>query len=227
MPAKNDDLHGNVPDESNVALILIDVVNDLEFEDGEKLLAHALPMADRLAALKQRARQAGIPVIYVNDNFGKWRSDLRTLLQHCLEDGVRGEPLVRRLQPDDQDYIVLKPKHSGFFSTTLDTLLTYLEAKTLILTGVTGDICVLFTANDAYMRDFNIVVPADCVASTEEGNNRHELQQMKRSLKVDITPSTELDLGSLNGRATRLRTTPERAPQTEQYADQRAVGSSR
>ena len=226
MPAKNDDLHGNVPDESDLALILIDVVNDLEFEDGEKLLAHALPMADRLAALKQRARQAGIPVIYVNDNFGKWRSDLRTLLRHCLEDGVRGEPLVRRLQPDDQDYFVLKPKHSGFFSTTLDTLLTYLEAKTLILTGVTGDICVLFTANDAYMRDFNIVVPADCVASTEEGNNRHALQQMRRSLKVDITPSTDLDLAGLEGRARRRRTTPQRAPQTEQYADQRSLVGS-
>src|SRR5689334_16706769 len=139
MPAKNDDLHGNVPDESAVALILIDVINDLEFPGGEKLLDHALPMAERLAALKQRARAAGVPVIYVNDNFGRWRSDLAALMRHALDQDVRGKPLVERLKPDPNDYVVLKPKHSGFFSTTLDTLLEYLKARTLILTGVAGN----------------------------------------------------------------------------------------
>jgi nicotinamidase-related amidase len=197
MPAKNEDLHGNVPDKAEVALLLIDVINDLEFEDAERLLEHALPMAERLAALKRRAKEAGVPAIYVNDNFGKWQSDFNKLLVHCLEEDVRGKPLVEQLKPEEDDYFVLKPKHSGFFSTTLDTLLEYLQARTLILTGLAGNICVLFTANDAYMRDFHLVVPSDCVASNSTQENEHALELMKTVLKADIRPSTELDLDEL------------------------------
>jgi nicotinamidase-related amidase len=217
MPAKNDDLHGNVPDESEVVLLLIDVVNDLEFEGGERILAQAPLMADRLAALKSRARALGIPVVYVNDNFGRWRSDLRALVAHCLEQDVRGRSLVERLRPDEQDYFVLKPKHSGFFSTTLDTLLNYLKATTLILTGITGDVCVLFTANDAYMRDFHLVVPADCVVSLDPKDNDYALQQMRTSLKADTTPSVDLDLEAVMRRARRQRPTQGLEPQTTQY----------
>ncbi|HEX8142716.1 MAG TPA: isochorismatase family cysteine hydrolase [Pyrinomonadaceae bacterium] len=197
MPAKNEDLHGNVPDKADVALLLIDVINDLEFEGGEKLLQHALPMAERISALKRRAKEAGIPAIYVNDNFGKWQSDFNKLLAHTLEEDVRGKPLVEQLKPDEDDYFVLKPKHSGFFSTTLDTLLEYLQAKTLILTGLAGNICVLFTANDAYMRDFHLIVPSDCVASNSEEENDHALELMKTVLKADTRPSTELDFKEL------------------------------
>jgi nicotinamidase-related amidase len=201
VPAKNDDLHGNVPDESSVALLLIDVVNDLEFEGGDRILEQALPMAERLAGLKRRAREMGIPAVYVNDNFGRWRSDLRALVAHCLDTDARGRPVVERLRPDERDYFVLKPKHSGFFSTTLDTLLTYLRATTLILTGITGDVCVLFTANDAYMRDYHLVVPSDCVVSIDPQDNAHALRQMRDALKADTTPGEELDLGALLGRA--------------------------
>jgi nicotinamidase-related amidase len=197
MPAKNEDLHGNVPDKAEVVLLLIDVINDLEFETGAQLLQHALPMAEKLAPLKGRAKQAGIPAIYVNDNFGKWQSDFNKLLQHCLAEGVCGKPLVQQLQPDEDDYFVLKPKHSGFFSTTLDILLEYLHARTLILTGLAGNICVLFTANDAYMRDFRLYVPADCVASNRVEDNAHALELMKTVLKADTRPSTELDFEAL------------------------------
>ena len=110
MPANNPDLHGNVPESSHNALLLIDVINDLEFEGAEQLLRHALPMARRLARLKSRARRAGIPAIYVNDNFGRWQSDFRRVVAHCLEDGVRGETIVKLLEPKDDDYFVLKPK---------------------------------------------------------------------------------------------------------------------
>ena len=194
MPAKNPDLHGNAPDHAATVLLLIDVINDLEFEGGEALLAQALPMAERLAALKSRLRAAGVPAVYVNDNFGRWRSDFRTLLEHCRHDGVRGRPLVERLLPEPEDYFVLKPKHSGFFSTTLDTLLEYLRARTLILTGLTADNCVLFTASDAYLRDFHLVVPPDCVASIEPAHTRQALEHMRRVLKAELTPSTALDL---------------------------------
>jgi nicotinamidase-related amidase len=194
VPAKNPDLHGNAPDDAPVVLLLIDVINDLEFEDGEALLAQAVPMADRLAALKRRLRAAGIPAIYVNDNFGRWRSDFRALLTHCRRDGARGRPLVERLLPEDDDYFVLKPKHSGFFSTTLDTLLEYLRARTLILTGLTADNCVLFTASDAYLRDFHLVVPPDCVASLDAERTRQALEHMRRVLKAQVIPSTALEL---------------------------------
>lgn len=198
MAAKNQDLHGNVPDQAPAALLLIDLINDFEFEGAEALFEHALPMAPRIAALKRRVKQAGIPVIYVNDNFGKWQSDLNKLVRHCLDDGVRGEPIVRRLQPEADDYFVLKPKHSGFFSTTLDTLLEYLRAKTVIIAGIAGNICVLFTASDAFMRDYHLVIPADCIASNDADENRAALEQMRKVLKADITPSTELSVAALN-----------------------------
>ena len=222
MPAKNEDLHGNVPDKADVALLLIDVINDMEFDTGRELFEHALPVAEKLAALKRRAKEAKIPVIYVNDNFGKWQSDFNKILKHCLEDDVCGKPLAEMLRPEEDDYFVLKPKHSGFFSTTLDTLLDYLQAKTLILTGLTGDICVLFTANDAYMRDFNLVIPSDCVASSNAEENEHALELMARVLKADTTPSTELDLEELKRNAsTEASEDANPEPQTPQFAEKR------
>jgi nicotinamidase-related amidase len=200
MARLNEDLHGNAPDKSDVALLLIDVINDMEFEGGEELLQHALPMAEKIAALKARASEHGVPVIYVNDNFGKWQSDFKKTLEHLLNDGCRGKPVAEILQPAKDDYFVLKPKHSGFFSTTLEILLEYLEAKTLILTGIAGNNCVLFTANDAYMRDFHLVVPADCVVSIQAEENEYALKQMQKVLKADISPSTEIDFERLKSR---------------------------
>lgn len=197
MPAKNSDLHGNAPDHAPVALLLIDWINAMDFDGGEALLAQALPAARAVAALKRRATEAGIPVVYVNDNYGKWRSDFQKLVDHVVDDSTPGRPVAELLRPDQDDYFVLKPKHSGFFSTTLDTLLDYLGSHTLILTGVAGNICVLFTASDAYMRDFHLVVPEDCLASQRKGLNDQALEQMRTVLDADTTPSTELDLRAL------------------------------
>jgi nicotinamidase-related amidase len=197
MPAKNHDLHGNVPDTTATVLLVIDMINDLEYEGGAELLAQALPVAKRIAALKRRAQHAGIPTIYVNDNFGRWRSDLRTLVTHCLHDDVRGRELAELLAPAQEDYFVLKPKHTAFYATPLDLLLEYLHARTLILTGVSGDMCVLFSASDAYMRDFHLIVPQDCVASIRPEANRQALEQIKRLFQADTRPSTELDLDML------------------------------
>jgi nicotinamidase-related amidase len=188
----NRDLHGSAPDKAATALLLIDVINDLDFPEGVELLRFAIPMAERIASLKQRAKEHGVPVVYVNDNFGRWRSDFSAQVQHCLEDGVVGEPLSRLLAPEDDDYFVLKPKHSGFFSSTLETLLRYLEVKSLVLCGVAGNLCVLFTANDAYMRDYRLYVPCDCVASNTEQENQMALDQMRRYLRADVRPSHEL-----------------------------------
>ena len=181
----------HAPDEAETALLLIDVINPIDFEGGERLLAHALPMARSLAAFKRRVKAAGVPVIYVNDNFERWRSDFRKLVEHCLEAHVRGKPVVEQLPPEDADYFVLKPKHSAFFQTNLEILLKYLGVDTLIMTGMAGDICVLFSANDAYMRDFRII-PPDCTASEDADQNRQVMMLMGRVLKAEITPSTEI-----------------------------------
>jgi nicotinamidase-related amidase len=191
--SKIDNDLNRAPDRAETALLLIDVINDLEFEGGDKLLTQALPMAVSLAAVKRRAKAAGIPVIYVNDNFGRWRSDFAKLVRHCLQEDVRGRPVVAQLIPEPDDYFVLKPKHSAFFQTNLESLLGYLGVSMLMLTGMAGDICVLFSANDAYMRDFNIVIPADCVASEEANANEQALMLMQRVLKANISSSNELE----------------------------------
>jgi nicotinamidase-related amidase len=193
---KRDPLN-HAPDEADTALLLIDIINDLEFEGGEQLLIHALPMARRLAKLKRRAKELGIPAIYTNDNFGRWRADFPKLVQECLENDVRGKEMVALLKPEEDDYFILKPKHSAFFQTNLAVLLRYLGVTTLILTGVASEICVLFTANDAYMHDFRIIVPEDCIASEDPEYKHQALQIMERALKADITPSIDLDLSKM------------------------------
>ena len=114
-------------------------------------------------------------------------------MRHRLDEDVCGKPLARLLQPDAEDYFVLKPKHSGFYSTTLEALLQALGVHTLILTGIAGNICVLFTANDAYMRGYLLCIPADCVASQTVRENASALRLMQTVLKADIVrprPST-------------------------------------
>ena len=194
MPAKNEDLHGSAPDKCETALLLIDVINDLDFPEGEQMLPQALEMAQKTLALKRRAKEAGVPVIYVNDNFGRWTSDFRRTVEHCIAEESRGRELVETLRPDDDDYFVLKPKHSGFFSTTLDTLLRYLGAKRLVLTGIAGNFCVLFTANDAYMRDYDLLIPEDCCVSNTPRENEEALALMQKFLKADTRGSEAIEL---------------------------------
>lgn len=189
MTKKQNDLYGNVPDKSPVALLLIDVINDLDFPEADALRRHALPMAKKLAALKARAEKHRCAIIYVNDNFGRWRSDFKSQVQHCLADGVPGRELAELLAPKERDYFVLKPAHSGFYSTALEVLLKHLETTTLIITGLAANICVLFTANDAYLRGYRIYVPSDCVASNTAKLTRDALEQMRTTLKAHVTKS--------------------------------------
>jgi nicotinamidase-related amidase len=188
---------------SGTALLLIDVINDLAFEGSEALIGEAELMAPRLLELKRRATKAGVPAIYINDNFGKWRSDFRRTVAHCSARTSPGRRVSRRLRPTSRDYFVLKPRHSGFYDTTLDTLLGALHIRRVILTGIAGNICVLFTANDAYMRELKIFVPSDCIVSNTAQDNEHALRQINSVLKGDITPSDRL---RFHGRAMRART---------------------
>src|SRR5687768_4474525 len=177
---------------SGTALLLIDVINDLAFDGSAALVAQAQAMAGPLARLKRRAAIAGVPAIYINDNFGQWRSDFRQTVAHCTARSSPGRRVSKRLRPTARDYFVLKPKHSGFFDTTLDTLLASLGVRRVILTGIAGNICVLFTANDAYMREFELFAPADCMVSNTVADNDYALQQLESVLKGNVTPSTQL-----------------------------------
>ena len=175
---------------SGTALILLDVVTDFEFEDGDALLKNTLPMARRLSRLKERAHDASVPVVYVNDNFGKWQEDFKTMSDHFMQHGSKGREVVKLLKPHPDDYYVLKPHRSAFYSTTLELLLRELKITKLIVTGVTTDICVLFTANDAYMRGFDLYVPSDCVAAVKKDYSKQAMEFIKRVLKADTRAST-------------------------------------
>jgi nicotinamidase-related amidase len=190
---KNADLHGSAPDKSEVALIIVDAINDLDFPEAKQLARFIPELGDKIARLKRRAKAARVPVIYVNDNFGRWRSDFRALIQHCREGKARS--LIEKLYPEQDDYFVLKPKHSGFFSSTLETLLRYLGVRRLIITGIAGNFCVLFTANVAYMRDYELAVHSDCFISNTAKENKEALQLMKRYLKADTRLSQRISFG--------------------------------
>lgn len=197
VPGQRHDLHGSAPDTHHTCLLLIDVINNFEFPRGEELFERARHIGPKIAALKQKARQAGVPCVYVNDNFGRWRSNL----QDIVEQGLGGESQVRSfvelLIPKKEDYFILKPKHSAFYQTPLELLLKHFGTERLVLTGLSTNSCVLFTANDAYMRDLKLMVPQDCVAACNEGEHRFAMEQMKCMLKADIEPSCDLDLVGL------------------------------
>ena len=165
----------------NTALILIDMINKMDFEGGEDLLEHTKPIVKPIVNLKKRAKELDIPVIYVNDNFGLWQEDVENVIEVCRK-GI-GQEVVEQVIPEKDDFFIIKPKHSGFYSTQLDILLSHLDVKHLILTGIAGDICVLFTADDAYMREYDLWVPKDCTASEKKDDNESALKLMKRDRK--------------------------------------------
>jgi nicotinamidase-related amidase len=173
---------------SGTALLFIDIVNHFDFPDGDELLKNALAIGPNLRELKRRARQAGVPTIYVNDNFGRWRSNFMEVLERCLDCGGDVKTFIEYALPDRDDYLVLKPKHSGFYYTPLELLLKNLGADRLILAGLATNSCVICTAHDANMRDLSLVVPADCCAARSCGEHDEAIRHLGGMLKADVTP---------------------------------------
>jgi nicotinamidase-related amidase len=185
-------------DESSaVALLMIDVVNAFDFPDSEGIVQAAARAAPHILALRERAHLAGIPVIYVNDNFGQWRSDFRTTVSACSASNKPGHQVTRLLVPTERDYFVLKPRHSAFYCTALEVLLERLEVRTLVLVGFATNICVLYTASDAHMRGYSVVVPRDCTASNSQELTDQALEQMRMVTNARTSDSLELDLSAL------------------------------
>ena len=174
------------------AVLIIDMIADFNFEDGEKLFTHALPVAQKIAELKKRAVKKSVPVIYVNDNYHNWKDDFKATVR-TAESSKRGKQIVALLRPTAEDYYVLKPQRSGFFGTPLDFLLENLEVSNLIVTGVTTDICLLFTAHDAYMRGFSVSVPGDCSAAVDVDDHQSALTLLSRVADAETRDSDKLE----------------------------------
>jgi nicotinamidase-related amidase len=208
---------------TSAALLLIDVINPFDFERAAQLYERALPAARRVHLLRRRARRRRLPIIYVNDNFGHWRSDFRETVRQALVHGYDKGRIARLLRPSQADYFVLKPRHSGFYLTPLELLLHALDVETVILTGFATDICVLYTAADAHMRGFRLVVPRDCVAAEDDTLHRFALAEMERVCKADTRPSDALTFAAVGAR--RSHSQPPRSPRrVARDAFRRAVG---
>ena len=179
------------------ALLIIDMINTLEFPEWKGLLRAALPVAKKIARLKKKFADKNLPVIYVNDNFDEWLFDWKKVYEKCSHAKARGRELAELLKPTENDYFILKPKHSGFHSTPLEILLHKLKVKRVVVTGIAGDICVLFTAHEAHMRDFEVIVPSDCLASNTLKQNKAALLQLSKALKIK-TPQTSRLLSARN-----------------------------
>lgn len=152
---------------TQTALLIIDMINPLDFEGADRIIAEVDAAADVILGLREQADAAGAPVIYINDNFGCWSDDREQIVAKASEHGQRGAPVTDKLRPRDTDIFVIKPQHSGFYGTGLPVLLPNLHIRRLVLTGLAAEFCVLFTAADAFMRDYDVRVPADAVAAAK------------------------------------------------------------
>lgn len=175
-------------------LLLVDVINDCAFPGGEDLARNAAPTLAPISRLAERCRAAGVPVVYVNDNYGHWNDTFPEIVERCAAEASHGREIAAALRPHDGDHFILKPKHSAFYLTSLDALLAKYEAERVILCGYAGDICVLFTANDAHMREYEVVVPRDGIASESAEVNACALGMMEKNLGARTPPAAEVEL---------------------------------
>lgn len=181
--------HGELA-RSPTVLLLIDFINPLEFPEAPQLAPAAVAAARATLRLKKRLARDGVTAIYANDNYGHWRSDFRDVLLHCQGHAGPSSTMAHLLAPEPDDLVILKPRHSAFFSTPLDLMLTQMQAHTLVLTGVAADICVQLSAMDAVLHGYKLWVPADCIASESPKLTKEALAYMERVLKADTRPSS-------------------------------------
>lgn len=173
---------------SDVAVLVIDMLNTYRHEDAAGLANNVAEIIDPLAGLIKTARSRDdVDLIYVNDNFGDFTADFDEIVHSAL-DGERPE-LVKPIAPDDRCLRVLKVGHSAFFASSLDYLLTRLEAKRLVLTGQVTEQCILYSALDAYVRHFSVVVPPDAVAHVDPELSDAALTMMNKNMHAEIVPA--------------------------------------
>ncbi|MFF7073280.1 isochorismatase family cysteine hydrolase [Streptomyces pseudovenezuelae] len=175
---------------SKTALIVIDMINTYDHQDAEQLLPSAHKVVPVLSDLLATARSRDVTVIYVNDNFGEWRSHHGELLQQALA-GPHAD-LVEPVKPDGSSLFVLKARHSVFFETPLSYLLRQQDIERLVLCGQVTEQCVLYSALDAHIRHFEVVVPRDAVAHIHSDLADAALRMMERNMGARVCDSGEL-----------------------------------
>lgn len=180
------------------ALLIIDMVNCFDFPGAEKLKPNAERATDGIATLLAEAREKNFPIIYVNDNFGEWHSE-RSKLIEAAEDQA-DSPRIASIRPHDGDYFIIKPHFSGFYATNLPVLLPKLGVTKLVLTGVATDICVLFTAADAHMRDYGLWIPEDAVAAEDPAREQWALDIMREAMSAETCSTTRLTMSDWHAR---------------------------
>ncbi|MDR6672299.1 isochorismatase family cysteine hydrolase [Xanthomonas sp. 1678] len=172
---------------SRPALLIVDMVSRFDFPDGARLAKAALPVAERIAQLRTRFHRRDWPVVFANDNFADWQTDFEGLWTLCADPAQRGAQIAKLLAPQPQDYYVLKPKHSAFLDSALQILLSRLQATRLLVTGVATDACVLATAIDARMRDFQVQVPPSCCATFGAARQQRALRLLHDAFAVSVS----------------------------------------
>ncbi|GAA0592452.1 isochorismatase family cysteine hydrolase [Streptomyces crystallinus] len=177
------------------ALIVIDMLNTYEHEDAEVLVRSVRAALPGIGALLEQARAAEAPVVYVNDNFGRWRSHHGEILEAALT-GRYGD-LVEPIAPDEESLFVVKARHSVFYETPLAYLLGQLGVHRVVLCGQVTEQCVLYSALDAHIRHLDVVVALDAVAHIDGGLAEAALRMMERNMSAELRPSGEITFGHL------------------------------
>ncbi|HEX2104690.1 MAG TPA: isochorismatase family cysteine hydrolase [Solirubrobacteraceae bacterium] len=172
------------------ALVVIDMINTYDHEDAERLRQSAERAVPVIGRLVERARDAGAPVIYVNDNFGQWRSDQDAL----VKDALAGEhaSLVEPIVPDDEAMFVVKARHSIFYETPFEYLLRSQEIDDIVLTGQATEQCILYSALDAHIRHIPVLVPRDAVAHIHEDLAEAALRMMELNMEAEVVEAGEV-----------------------------------
>ncbi|WP_329042379.1 cysteine hydrolase [Streptomyces sp. NBC_00178] len=172
---------------SRSALIVIDMINAYDHPDAEILIPSVRTALPRIVELLDRARRDDVPVIYVNDNFGQWRSHHGEIIDAALS-GPHNE-LVEPVLPDDTSLFVIKARHSIFYETPLGYLLAQLEVDRVVLCGQVTEQCVLYSALDAHIRHLHVTVPDDAVAHIHPDLARAALRMMERNMDASVPPA--------------------------------------
>jgi nicotinamidase-related amidase len=182
------DTEGKAPS----ALVVVDMINPYDFPDAEAVAEHAPEAVANIKRLLDRCRDEGVRVIYVNDNYGDWNSSSEELLQHGMEG--RHPELVEPLAPRGGEAFVIKARHSIFYSTPLEYLLATEGIGRVVLTGQVTEQCILYSALDAYVRNFRLAVVEDAVAHIDDELAKAALRMMERNMRADIERTAEANL---------------------------------
>ena len=169
------------------AVLVIDMLNDFVLEGAPLQVPGARELAERIAPFLEKARERGVPVIYVCDHHDPDDAEFKRWPKHCVK-GTPGAKVVDVLAPkfDRGDRCVPKKRYSAFFGTSLDLLLRELGVRTLVLTGLLTDVCVLFTAVDAGQMGYEVVVPRDLTIALSEEDKNWALRQMERLVGAKV-----------------------------------------